>query len=226
MLIENMLKFQFITQRTGGHQVAEGETRAEKESHEPKTEQEAKEQSDETILQLQSQLKELDKARQENERKAAEYFDKLQRLQADMENLQKITRRQIETITNQASRDLTLKLLPILDALGQACDFARGNESLPPEEIAVGLDLLYRQLLDVLKAVGVEEIASVGQPLDPERHEVVNSVERDDAPENTVVEEVRKGFQLNGKVLRTALVVVAKPKSPPNEAKESEEESP
>lgn len=206
--------------------MADGKTQTKKESDEPKTQQESKEQSDETILQLQSQLKELDRARQENERKAAEYFDKLQRLQADMENLQKITKRQIETITNQASRDLTLKLLPILDALRLAGDFARGNESLPPEEIGVGLDMLYRQLLDVLKEVGVEEITTIGQPLDPERHEVVNSVERDDAAENTVVEEVRKGYQLNGKVLRTALVVVAKPKSPPNEAKESAEESP
>ena len=206
--------------------MADGKTQVKKDSHEPKTEQESREQSDETILQLQSQLKELDKARQENERKAAEYFDKLQRLQADMENLQKITKRQIETITSQASRDLALKLLPILDAFRQAADFVRGNESLPPEEIAVGLDMLYQQLLDVLKAVGVEEIIAVGQPLDPERHEVVNSVERDDTPENTVVEEVRKGYQLNGKVLRTALVIVAKPKSPPNKAKESAEGSP
>ena len=200
--------------------MADGNTQTKKDSNESKAQQESKDQSDETILQLQSQLKELDKARQENERKAAEYFDKLQRLQADMENLQKITKRQIETITNQASRDLALKLLPILDALRQAGDFAREYRSVSPDEIGVGLDMLYRQLLDVLKAVGVQEIAAVGQPLDPERHEVVNSVERD-APENTVVEEVRKGYQLNGKVLRTALVVVAKPKSPLNEAKES-----
>jgi len=206
--------------------VSDGKTQTKKDSQEPNTQQEPKNEADEKILQLQSKLKELDKARQENERKAAEYFDKLQRLQADMENLQKITKRQIETIINQASRDLTLKLLPILDALRQAGDFARRNEPLPHEEIAVGLDLLHRQLLDALKAVGVEEITSVGQPLDPERHEVVNSIERDDTPENTIVEEVRKGYQLNGKVLRTALVVVAKPKNLSNEVKESEEESP
>ena len=205
--------------------MTDGKIQPKKVSDEPKAEQESKEPPDETILRLQSQLKELDRARQENERKAAEYFDKLQRLQADMENLQKITKRQIESITSQASRDMALKLLPILDALRQAGDFARGHESLPPEEIAVGLDMLHRQLVDVLKGVGVEEISAVGKPLDPEKHEVVNSVERDDAPENTVVEEVRKGYQLNGKVLRTALVVVAKPK-PTDEAKDTAEESP
>ena len=205
--------------------MTDGKIQPKKVSDEPKAEQESKEAPDETILRLQSQLKELDRARQENERKAAEYFDKLQRLQADMENLQKITKRQIESITSQASRDMALKLLPILDALRQAGDFARGHESLPPEEIAVGLDMLHRQLVDVLKGVGVEEISAVGKPLDPEKHEVVNSVERDDAPENTVVEEVRKGYQLNGKVLRTALVIVAKPK-PTDEAKDTAEESP
>ena len=205
--------------------MTDGKIQPKKVSDEPKAEQESKEAPDETILRLQSQLKELDRARQENERKAAEYFDKLQRLQADMENLQKITKRQIESITSQASRDMALKLLPILDALRQAGDFARGHESLPPEEIAVGLDMLHRQLVDVLKGVGVEEISAVGKPLDPEKHEVVNSVERDDAPENTVVEEVRKGYQLNGKVLRTALVVVAKPK-PTDEAKDTADESP
>ena len=222
-----MLKFGCVTQKSSrDNQVVERLKPQSKGSHEPKAQQESREPSDETILRLQTQLKELDKARQENERKATEYFDKLQRLQADMENLQKITKRQIETITNQASRDLTVKLLPILDALRQAGNFARGNESLPPEEIAVGLDMLYRQLLEVLKAVGVDEIAAVGQVLDPEKHEVVNYVERDDTPENTVVEEVRRGYQLNGKVLRTAMVIVAKPKKPPDETKESTQESP
>ncbi|HUO41771.1 MAG TPA: nucleotide exchange factor GrpE [Methylomirabilota bacterium] len=206
--------------------MTDSKAQTKKASHETDAQDEAKGPSDETILQLQSQLKELDKVRQENERKAAEYLDKLQRLQADMENLQKITKRQIETVTSQATRDLSLKLLPILDALRQAGDFARGHESVPPEEIAVGLDMLHRQLVGVLKEVGVEEITAVGQPLDPERHEVVNSIERNDAPENTVVEEVRKGYQLNGKVLRTALVVVAKPKPPTDDTKKTAEESP
>ena len=146
--------------------------------------------------QLRFQLKELGKAKQESDRKAAEYLERLQRLQADMENLQKITKRQIETMTSQASRDLTIRLLPILDALRQAGNFAHGGESLPPEEIAVGLDMLHRQLMDVLRTVGLEEISAVGQLLDPEKHEVVSYVERDDEPENTVVEEVRKGYIL------------------------------
>jgi molecular chaperone GrpE len=206
--------------------VVDSKTPSRKDSHDPKAQQELGQPSDETVSNLQSQLKELDKAREESERKAAEYFDKLQRLQADMENLQKITKRQIETITSQASRDLTLRLLPVLDALRQAGNFARGNESVPTEEISVGLEMLYKQLFDVLRSVGMEEIAAVGQPLDPEKHEVVNYVEREDTPENTVVEEVRRGYQLNGKVVRPALVVVAKPKRGPNETEESTKDAP
>ena len=206
--------------------MADGKTQPREDSQPPKTHQESMESAGETIVRLQSQLKELGSARQESERKAGEYFDKLQRLQADMENLQKITKRQIETVTNQASRDLTVSLLPILDALRQAGNFARGSELLPPEEIAVGLDMLNKQLFDVLRTVGLEEIIAVGQPLDTEKHEVVGYLEREDMPENTVVEEVQKGYLLNGKVIHPTMVVVAKAKRAENETEKSSEEAP
>ena len=218
-----MLKFGFVGNKCERDTlVAQGKTQSKKDAHKSTTDV-ADESADRTILDLQAQLKELDKARQDNERKAAEYFDKLQRLQADMENLQKVTKRQIETVTNQASADLTAKLLPILDALRQASNFARGNDVLPPEEIAVGLDMLYKQLLDVLRTVGLEEITAVGQLLDPEKHEVVSYVEREDAPENTVVEEIRKGYQLNAKVIRAAMVIVARSKASSNEGEKAED---
>ncbi len=165
------------------------------------------------IEQFRLQLEELDRARKESEKKAAEYLDKLQRLQADMENLQKITKRQLESVTRQASESLMLKLLPILDALQQAGKIAHSNKHLPPEEVAVGLTMLLKELTEVLRAEGLEEILSVGQRLDPERHEAVSYIETDQVPENTVVEEVRKGYLLNGKVVRTSLVVVSRPKA-------------
>jgi molecular chaperone GrpE len=164
------------------------------------------------IEQFRSQLEELDQARKDSEKKAEEYFDKLQRLQADMENLQKITKRQMESVTKQASEALVLKLLPILDALQQAGNFAHSGKSLKVEEIAVGLGLLQKQLTEVLRTEGLEEIPTVGKPLNPECHEVVSCVERDDLPENTIIEELRRGYLLNGKVIRPSLVVVTKPK--------------
>jgi len=169
------------------------------------------------IEQFRSQLEELDKARRDSERKAAEYFEKLQRLQADMENLQKITKRQMESVTKNATEGLILKLLPIMDALQQAGNIAHSGNSLPPEEIAVGLGMLQKQLTEILGAEGLSDVPAVGEPLDPARHEVVSYVERDDLPENTVVEEVRRGYLLNGRLIRPSLVIVSRRKSDSHE---------
>ena len=164
---------------------------------------------EETQENVQDELLEAVKQKQESERKAAEYLDRLKRLQAEMENVQKITRRQVQEVTLQASERLLTKLLPSLDALQQAVNAASGN-SLLPDETAVGLRMLQEQLTEILQSEGLEEIAAVGKQLDPELHEVVGYVETDEKPENIVVEEIRKGYTLNGKVIRPSLVVVSK----------------
>ena len=159
---------------------------------------------------VQDELLEAVRQKQESERKAAEYLDRLKRLQADMENVQKITRRQVQEVTSQASERLLAKLLPSLDSLQQAVNVATSGNPLLPEETAVGLRMLQKQLTEVLQSEGLEEIVAVGKPLDPELHEVVSYVETDQKPENTVVEEIRRGYTLNGKVIRPSLVVVSK----------------
>jgi len=162
------------------------------------------------VGELQKQLQDAMRQKSESERKAADYLDRLKRLQADMENIQKITKRQLETVTSRASERLVLKLLPSLDALRQAVKIASSNDSLPRDEIAVGLKMLQEQLAEVLETEGLEEIPAEGELLDPELHEVVSYVETDEKPENSVLEEVRKGYKLNGKVIRPSLVVVSK----------------
>ena len=174
-----------------------------------KTEQQPAPSDEETQENVQDELLEAVKQKQESQRKAAEYLDRLKRLQAEMENVQKITRRQVQEVTLQASERLLTKLLPSLDALQQAVNAASGN-SLLPDETAVGLRMLQKQLTEVLQSEGLEEIAAVGKPMDPELHEVVGYVESDEKPENIVVDEIRKGYTLNGKVIRPSLVVVSK----------------
>ncbi|MGA8905840.1 MAG: nucleotide exchange factor GrpE [Candidatus Bathyarchaeia archaeon] len=168
------------------------------------------------------QLGEVAKEKEQNERKAADYFDRLQRLQADMENLQKIAQRQVDTATKQASERLLVKLLPILDALQQAEQMAHESNTLPPDEIAVGLRMLQQQLTEVLASEGLKEIPAIGQPLDTELHEVVGYTESDEKPENTVVEEIRKGYSLNNKVIRPSLVIVSKRKGSEERSLENE----
>ena len=173
------------------------------------------EQPEDVVEQLRKQLQDAIRQKDESEKKAADYLDKLQRLQADMENVQKIARKQIETVTSQASERLLVKLLPSLDALRQAVKIANSNDSLPQDEITVGLKMLEEQLAQVLETEGLEEIPAEGKSLDPELHEVVSYTETDEKPENSVLEEVRKGYKLNGKVIRPSLVVVSKkPKRP------------
>ena len=179
----------------------------------PANQNEESEEKAEKTPSIQQVRKELDEAirqNEESERKAAEYLDRLQRLQADMENLQKATRRQLEAVTKRASEKLLVNLLPILDAMQQAENIAYSGNSLPPDEVAVGLQMLRKQLIEILSSEGLEEIPTVGYPLDPERHEVVSYIETDDEPENIIVEEVRKGYVLNGKAIRPSLVVVSK----------------
>ena len=159
---------------------------------------------------VQDELLEAVKQKRESERKAAEYLDRLKRLQAEMENVQKIARRQVQEVTLQASERLLTKLLPSLDALQQAVNAVTSGNSLPPDETAVGMRMLQKQLTEALQSEGLKEITAVGKPMDPELHEVVGYVETDEKPENIVVEEIRKGYTLNGKVIRPSLVVVSK----------------
>jgi molecular chaperone GrpE len=159
---------------------------------------------------VQNELIEAVRQKQESERKAAEYLDRLTRLQAEMENVQKITRRQAQEVTSQASERLLAKLLPSLDSLQQAVNVDTSDNSLLPDETAIGLRMVQKQLIEVLQSEGLEEIAAVGNPLDPELHEVVSYVETDEKPENIVLEEIRRGYTLNGRVIRPSLVVVSK----------------
>jgi len=183
---------------------------------------EPSESQEDSLEELRARVVELEKAKKASERKAAEYKDKLTRLQADMENLQKITKRQVEAVTKQASESLIVKLLPILDSLHKAEEIAHSGKELPAEEMAVGLAMLRKQLAEVLEAEGLTEILAVGQTLDPELHEAVSYVETDDASENTVAEEIRKGYILNGKVIRASLVVVNRRKNSQDEQKKTE----
>jgi molecular chaperone GrpE len=178
--------------------------------NEPSKEKQGEDENPSSIKNIRDKLDALTKEKEESEKKAADYLDRLKRLQADMENLQKITKRQVDTVTRQASERLLVNLLPVLDALQHAGKLSKSSDSMRTDEVSVGLKMLYEQLADILFAEGLEEIPTVGHLLDPDRHEVVGYSETDDTPENTVIEEVRKGYSLNGKVIRPSLVIVSR----------------
>ncbi len=129
------------------------------------------------------------------------------RLAADFDNFRRRTRQELDDVRKTAAENLIIELLPVLDNFERALATAR---SLFPENVVTGIEMIYRQLWHVLAKSGVQAVEAAGKPFDPAFHEAFEQVETCEAPEGTVVEEVQKCYLLHGKVLRPAMVKVAR----------------
>lgn len=139
--------------------------------------------------------------------KAEEHYEQMLRLQADFDNYRKRTQKEKTEIINFASERIVGDLLPILDNFERAASAAKTN----PDIVAFsqGVDMIFRQLQTALSKEGLKAMEAVGQPFDPNLHEAVLRVDSDEHPENTVVEELQKGYFLKEKVLRPCMVKVS-----------------
>ena len=150
--------------------------------------------------------------------KADEYWDRLLRTAADLENYKKRAARERIEAAQYANVALLLKLLPVLDHFEMA-QATTPTAEVPPGGIAslqAGIAMIQQQLKSVLAETGLEEIDANGKPFDPALHEAVSLLETDDAPEGQVVQQIRKGYKLRDRLLRPAAVAVAKkPSAPP-----------
>jgi molecular chaperone GrpE len=148
----------------------------------------------------------------ELESELAEAKDRRLRLAADFDNFKKRTRQeQLETIQH-ASADLIARLLPALDDLHKALDHKPKGVD---EAWVKGLELSVRKLDEALSAHGLEPIESVGARFDPKLHEAIGSEESVEHPEDTITSELRRGYRIRDRVVRPALVKVARPPEPP-----------
>ena len=131
----------------------------------------------------------------------------LQRERADFANYRRRNEAERADFARFAKTELITKLLEVLD------NFDRALEHVPEDQRGQpwveGIWLVERRLRDILASEGLEEIASVGTPFDPHVHEAIGHVDSD-APEGTVVDEIRKAYKLHDRVIRPALVTVAK----------------
>jgi molecular chaperone GrpE len=143
---------------------------------------------------------ELDRLKEEN----TQLFSRLQRLQADFDNYRKRVKTEKQDWAAQAVCDLMRELLPVIDNLERAKE-AKGTV----DALAEGVDLVYRQLLSVLEKQGLSVIEACDTEFDPNCHHAIMQVECD-LPENTVAEELQKGYRLQERVLRPSMVKVAK----------------
>jgi molecular chaperone GrpE len=146
----------------------------------------------------------LDKARAE----AESYLDDLRRLQADFDNYRKRTLREQTARAASASQALVARLLPVLDNFELAVSSAEQSRDF--DRMLKGVEMVLGALREVLESEGLVRIEAEGKPFDPERHEAVIAVDDESAEPGTVVDIVRTGYELRGKVLRPAMVKVAK----------------
>src|SRR5437667_11940416 len=144
---------------------------------------------------------------------AEEHRDRYLRAAAEFDNARKRAARERDEYTRYANESLLRELLPVLDNFERALQSAR-NETTAAA-VTAGVELIQRELLRVLEKFGVTSFTSVGQPFDPERHEAIARVPAQEQPEGTVVDETARGYLLNGRILRPAMVTVASsPDSP------------
>lgn len=153
---------------------------------------------------------------------AAALKEQLLRKAAEFENYKRRTEAEVERMMENASQHLIEDLLPVLDDFDRLVKSA--NEGAKPEAIRDGCSLIAAKLNKVLAIRGLETFESAGKPFDVNYHDALLQVPSSTHPPNTVVEEVSKGYQLNGKIIRHAKVVVsADDQSAPAEAPPSNE---
>lgn len=153
---------------------------------------------------LQSVKDELRKARESSEGS----LSKLKYLMADFDNYRKQMERQAAAKADSAKAELLLKFLNIRDDYHRALLVAKQAKSEPV--VIEGLEGILKNIDSLLASEGVREIETVGTPFDPQVHDAIAHTARDDVEENTVTAEIRKGYVLNGRVLRPSMVEISK----------------
>ena len=151
---------------------------------------------------LQQQLSAAEAAAQEEK-------DRALRIAAEMENLRRRAAQDVEKAHKFALEKFTGELLPVIDSLERALELAdRDNETLKP--MMEGVELTLRAMLTTVGKFGVEQVNPMGDAFDPNRHQAISMVENGNVAPNSVMAVMQKGYELNGRVIRPAMVMVAR----------------
>ena len=145
---------------------------------------------------------ELEKARQQ----CAAYLDRAARIQAEFDNYRKRAAREQQDYRDYALADALKTLLPILDSL----DRALKTNAASLEEYRSGIELIDKQFHDALAKLGVQPVTAQGESFDPNLHQAVQMVDTDEAADNHVIDELQRGYKLKDRLLRPAMVRVAR----------------
>ncbi len=173
----------------------------EVEAVEPDASAEQVDPRDEKIANLESQLAEAETRERES----------VLRVKAEMENLRRRTEIDVEKAHKFALEKFVNELLPVLDSLDRALEVAdKGNDAMAA--MVEGIELTRKSMLDVVAKFGVQVVADIDVPMDPNVHQAIAMVESDDVAAGNVLMVMQKGYTLNGRTIRAAMVSVAKAK--------------
>lgn len=153
---------------------------------------------------------------------AAKMKDQWIRTAADFDNFRKRARRELEDVRKAGKEDLLKEFLPVFDNLERAIQSAQRAQEV--KAVAEGLNMILRQYLDTLGRAGISKVPTVGSQFDPSVHEAIQQVESDEHAPGTVVAEVQPGYVQGERLVRAAMVVVAKAKAKTEDANEAAKE--
>lgn len=141
--------------------------------------------------------------------KADEHWNQLLRVQAEMENLRKRNERDLDAARKFALEKFAQELLPVKDSLEMGLAAASGDQ-VDPGKLKEGSELTLKMLSAAMEKFGIREVNPAGQKFDPQQHEAMTMQERADVEPNTVVAVLQKGYMLNDRLVRPAMVIVSK----------------
>jgi molecular chaperone GrpE len=193
-----------------------------KENHKEEQQPAAIEQPKQKTAKQALSPEELQKQIESLQKEKDDIFAKLQRVAADYDNYQKRTARQLADSIAYEKDKLIKALLPVLDNFEYI--IANTPYGVNDESLLKGVQIIYDQLLDVLKVQGVEQIKAAGEKFDPAYHEAITQQAEESQKDGVVLEELQKGYTLNGRLIRASRVVVNKlPAAEPQQQIEEEE---
>jgi len=176
--------------------------------------QEKKKKSDE-------QVETLEKVLETERKRSEEYLTQLRYARADIENLKKRFDRQLEDVKIYANECIIIELLDVVEELEMAVKSAISCDSA--ETLIQGVKMTLKKFTKILENEQVSPIKSVGEPFDPEKHNAVARIEKEGVEGCTIVEEVRRGYTMRGRVIRPSIVKVVVPSSQSHKETEGDE---
>ena len=168
-------------------------------------------------------LKEMEARLESLEKEGKESYDRFLRVSAEFENYKKRAAREMNDFRKFANESFIKAMLPVVDNLDRAIE-SSSNDDHAQNSVLEGVNMTLKEILKVFEQFNVKPFESLGKAFDPALHQAVMQEETNDHPENTVLNELQKGYMMHDRLLRPAMVVVSKTTKPENQENEAQEE--